>query len=112
MRWIDRMDALASAETTALLAGDKVEFESFNSKKNHALLEFMVVSRSVTTVSPQLVSALQRLNERLAQNGEVLRQHLQAASEISRLIIDTIRAEESDGTYCRHTALRVNERLG
>ncbi|MBU6525701.1 hypothetical protein OGR47_01570 [Methylocystis sp. MJC1] len=112
MRWIDRMDALASAETKALLAGDKVEFESFNSKKNHALLEFTIVSRSVTTVSPQLVTALQRLNERLAQNGEVLKQHLQAASEISRLIINTIRAEESDGTYCRHASLRANERLG
>ncbi|WP_330083929.1 hypothetical protein [Methylocystis iwaonis] len=112
MRWIERMDALARAETKALLAGDKVEFENFNSKKNHALLEFMVVSRSVASLSPQLLSALQRLNESLAQNGEVLKQHLQAASEISRLIIDTIRAEESDGTYCRHVSLRATQRLG
>jgi hypothetical protein len=112
MRWVDRMDALIAAETNALLAGEKVDFEGFNSKKNHALLEFMIVSRSVGAVSPALLAALQGLNARLAQNGEVLKQNLQAASEISKLLISTIRAEESDGTYSRRASLRANERLG
>jgi predicted hydrolase (HD superfamily) len=112
MRWIDRMDALVAAETKVLLAGEKVDFDAFNSKKNHALLEFMILSRGVGEVSPVLLAALRRLNERLTKNGEVLKQNLQAASEISKLIISVIRAEESDGTYSRRTSLRANERLG
>lgn len=112
MRWIDRMDALVDSETKALLAGEKIAFDAFNSKKNHALLEFMILSRGVAEASPVLLEALRRLNERLTNNGEVLKRNLQAASEISKLIISAIREEESDGTYSRRTSLRANERLG
>jgi hypothetical protein len=111
LRWIDRMDALVSAETKALRDGAKVDFDTFNAKKSHALLEFTMLSRSLTVVSPPLLSALRRLDGRLAQNGEVLKQNLQAASEISKLLINAIRADESDGTYSRRSTLRPNEHL-
>jgi len=110
LRWIDRMDRLIDAETHALLSGARVDFDSFNSKKNYALLEFRIMSRNFGDISQDSLAQLKRLNGRLAQNGEVLKQHLQAVSEISKLIITSIRAEESDGTYSRRASLGVDER--
>jgi hypothetical protein len=111
MRWIDRMDELISAETAALRSGEKIDFESFNAKKNHALFEFMIVSRNMKSVSSRLQEALRGLHGRLEQNGELLKQQLHAASEISKVLITAIRAEESDGTYTRRAPLRCDERF-
>jgi hypothetical protein len=111
MRWIGRMDELIGAETAALRSGEKIDFESFNAKKNHALFEFMIVSRSMKSVSSRLQQALRGLHGRLEQNGELLKQQLQAASEISKVLITAIRAEESDGTYTRRAPLRGDERF-
>lgn len=99
MRWIDRLEYLVETETQALQAGKAINFAGFNSKKSHALLEFMIVSRNVTDVSASLATSLERLRTRLARNADVLEHHLRAMSEISKLLIDNIRAEESDGTY-------------
>jgi hypothetical protein len=111
MRWIERLEALLEAETSALLRGQKIDFEGFNAKKNHALRDFMVLSRSIGAATPPLKMALERLDRQLTRNGEALKQNLQAASEISKLLISAIRAEESDGTYSRRSSLRANERL-
>jgi hypothetical protein len=101
-RWIDRMDDLVSAETRALARGEKVDFDDFNSKKSHALLEFMAVSRGVGSASAPVATALLSLKEKLAQNSQALQHHLQAATEISKILISAIASEESDGTYSRH----------
>lgn len=110
LRWVDRVDSLVAAETRALLKGEKIDFENYNSKKSHALLEFIAVSRTVTGESPQVEQALRRLSERLAQNSQALRQNLLAASEISALLIKAIRSEESDGTYSRYGSAASQER--
>lgn len=97
---IERLETLINAETAMLRNCERIDFEALNLRKTHALLEFMQVSRSVREES--LVHARHRirdLQDRLAENAETLERHLQAIREISALIIDGIRKEESDGTY-------------
>jgi len=107
LRWIERLEQLFEAETTALRGGGAIDFESFNAKKNHALLEFMIVSRNMPDNVPDAAAAgLARLRAKLVKNAEMLEQHLRATSEISNVMIKTIQAEQSDGTYSGKSILR------
>lgn len=99
-RCIERLEQLIDAETAALRGGDSVDFGGFNSRKAHALLEFIMLTRShPQMVTPALAARVAGLEHKLADNARLLQQHLRAISEICDIAIKQLQAEESDGTY-------------
>lgn len=99
---VDRLQQLIDRESRALVSGEAVDFEAFNSKKTRALLEFMRVSRSYAAPrSPMAETKLARLRESLLENSSLLEQHLRAVREISGIMIRTIEMADSDGTYSK-----------
>ena len=99
-RCIGRLEAIIVAETRIVKLGGKIDYETLNQRKSHALLEFVRVSRSAAPQdvrqSAARVRALQRL---IAENAEILERRLQATEEITSLIVRHLRESESDGTY-------------
>jgi hypothetical protein len=107
VRCIDRLDALITAETETLTARAPFDFDASNQRKTHALLELVRASRATPSeLAPPLRDKVLALREKLNRNAELLDQHLRAMLEIASIMIATIRAEESDGTYCGQSVRR------
>ena len=99
-RCLERIDALIDVESSALRACALIDFDEFNQKKTHLLLEFTRLSRTLPGRSSEaLRPRLERLSGKLAENAQLLDLHLGAMLEISRIMISSIQANESDGTY-------------
>lgn len=110
IRCIQRLEEMIETETGILKSGARIDFEALNLRKTHALLEFTRVARNLPPqTSAQAQIRLRALGERLAANTQVLEQHLLAMQEITSLIVDSIRNDESDGTYSRKGAARRSQ---
>jgi hypothetical protein len=97
---VDRLTALIERENAALLSGGAVDLEDFNARKTHALLEFSRASRAFRVPrSEPAEERLATLRDALMLNGHLLSQRLRAMKEIADLMIYTLAAAESDGTY-------------
>ena len=97
-------------EENALLSQHRVFFHSgFTDRKNQALRELMAAQRS----GPGFDSAhavrplLQTLAGALHDNARLLKLHITAVGEISDIIVGSLRAADSDGTYSRSQLQRV-----
>lgn len=102
-QFISRLQDALEQENEDLRAGRTVGLEQHISRKNHALLE---LGRALEGVSVDQLNAndkrqLESLRKVLGQNTFMLRQHMDAAQELSRLVRDVVQASESDGTYCQ-----------
>ena len=74
--------------------------------KAHLILEFSRLSGNITpNPSPQLEARLGKLNEKATINAFMLEQYFSAMQEISRLMIEHVKRDDSDGTYSRRSAL-------
>lgn len=99
---LGRVEWLIDMETSALKRCEQIDFDDLNGRKACALLEFSRLARAVSDrVSPPVARRLERLRAKLSENAQTLAQNLQALSEISNILITSINAEESDGTYSR-----------
>jgi hypothetical protein len=99
-RCVERLARLIDAETRVLKSGERVDFEALNFRKTHALLELTQVSKNASQESfAQAREGIDNLHKLLAANTEALERHLQAMQEITMLIVESIREDESDGTY-------------
>jgi hypothetical protein len=99
-RCIARLEALIDRETEALRRCVAINFDDYNTRKTHALLEFLRVSRAMPDqTSPSTALRLSELRGKLAENAQLLDQHLNAMVEIATIMIRNIEREESDGTY-------------
>lgn len=97
---IGRLASIIESETQMLKEGGRLEFDALNARKAHALLEFVLASRSARPGETALLGeSVRRLQESLAENKELLETRLRATQEIAQLILAGIRTEESDGTY-------------
>lgn len=97
---IERLEQLIGRENEALQSPTPIDFEDFNVRKTHALLEFSRASRAFAGPGSEAIeSMLVNLRERLTENRSLLDRHLRAMREISSIMIKTIEAAESDGTY-------------
>jgi hypothetical protein len=105
---VERLVRLIELESAALRTKAAVDFEEFNSRKAHALLEFSRASRAVgaSSAGPAVEAGLTRLRARLAENAELLNHRLEAMREIAGIMICTIEMAESDGTYS--TRVQIN----
>jgi hypothetical protein len=99
-RCIARLELLVDGETDALRNCAAINFDDYNTRKTHALLEFLRVSRAMPDqTSPETAFRLAELRGKLAVNARLLDQHLNAMVEIATIMIRNIEREESDGTY-------------
>lgn len=98
---VERLARLIEQESAALRGRQSIDFEEFNSRKAHALLEFSRASRAfgAPRSAPSVETALTRLRSGLAENAELLDDRLRAMREIAGIMINTIEMAESDGTY-------------
>lgn len=107
IRCVERLEQLVDRETQALKASAPLDFEDFNIRKTHALLEFLRATRSLSgQASTAIETRLARLRARLAENSLMLDHHLGAMREISGIMIRTIETAESDGTYSKSSCNR------
>lgn len=107
IRCVERLEDLIDAETQVLRSCARIDFEALNLRKTHALLEFTRVARNLPPRASGLAQQrLNRLVEKLGSNTEALQLHLHAMQEITCLIVESIRSDESDGTYSRKAAPR------
>jgi len=97
---VDRLTRLIERESEALRTRANVDFEDFNARKTHALLEFSRASRAYAAPrSASIESKIENLRATLLENGKLLERRLRAMREIAGIMICTIEMAESDGTY-------------
>jgi hypothetical protein len=97
---VERLTRLIERESEALRSRANVDFEDFNARKTHALLEFSRASRAYAAPrSAAIESKIESLRETLVENGKLLERRLRAMREIAGIMICTIEMAESDGTY-------------
>lgn len=101
MKSIERLEDTIDAETAALMAHKLVDQQEINRRKSQSLLELSRLSRTLrnSSPSPELLSRMERLREKLAHNHAVLEMHLRAIQEVSNIVSNAIQRAESDGTY-------------
>lgn len=77
----------------------------YTERKNQALRELMAAQRRESSwISGEIRSLLQRLSVLLEANSHLLKLHIAAVGEVSDIIVGSLRAAESDGTYSRNPA--------
>ncbi len=107
IRCVERLQELIGDETSTLRAGAHIDLDTLNLRKTHALLEFARMARNrPQRGGAEVEDRLLRLRELLAANARVLEQHLQAMTEITNILVESIRKDVSDGTYSRGSASR------
>jgi len=100
---LDRIEEVLNVEEKALSRGGDVDLHDINRRKNHSLLELTRLSRIVTRdgLTPEMLTRIEAIRDRLKLNQDVLQVHLAAAQEISRVLTEALGDAESDGTYSR-----------
>lgn len=98
---INRLEGILAGETEALRSGRRIDLSEVTNCKNQSLLEMTRISRGLdpSAVTPVLRERLGTLKNRLEENSRVLTLHMEAASEISGIIAQSLKDAESDGTY-------------
>jgi hypothetical protein len=101
LRAIERVEQVIDSETAALRRREAIDLADINRRKSHGLLELTRGMRGLDGPDAKraIEERLRSLREKLADNGAVLRRHLDAVQEISTVLSRTIRDGESDGTY-------------
>lgn len=99
---IERLDILLQKEELLINTGWPFDLDAINGVKAHLIHEFSQLSRT-TSIAPwvELETRLKELVRKAARNSFVLEQYFLAIQEISRLMIESAKKEESDGTYSR-----------
>ncbi|WP_421693060.1 hypothetical protein [Aestuariivirga sp.] len=91
-------------EENAVLSQHRLFFHgSFTDRKNQALRELMAAQKSeaLSLAAQKARPLLRHLERALHDNARLLKLHITAVGEISDIIIGSLRAAESDGTYSR-----------
>jgi len=80
----------------------------FTDRKNHALREVMMAQRhdGGRWRSADVQSLLEHLSSILTENARLLKLHIEAAGEVSDIIVSGLRDADSDGTYSRRGGQR------
>ena len=100
-----RLERTLDEENKALSSFDSRNLSEFSRVKTQCLLELERAIGSVQGGSSELTARLHALREKLELNRWLLLLHLEAAKEITSVIMSAIRDAESDGTYSRSSSL-------
>lgn len=101
---IKSLEEVVVDETTALESNQNPDYNNINSRKTRGLRDLNQSLSDVAryfddVVENQVETLLGGLKEKLVRNSELLQIHLEAVSEISQLMQDAERKQETDGTY-------------
>jgi hypothetical protein len=103
-----RLEKALDDENAALSSFDAANIAEFSRIKTQCLLELQRPGPLHPKQDPQLEARLRALQQKLELNRWLLHLHLEAAKEVSAVIMSAIRESESDGTYSRYSgAARV-----
>ena len=101
LRVIRRTQATIDEETAALSSGGRIDHGEFRHRKDLCLLELS--RRAPAFVRPlrdaEVIAALRDLKDAIIRNQKTLRCHVNAARQVSAIIMKAITEEESDRTY-------------
>lgn len=101
VRAIQRTKATIEEETAALAEGGPSGHGEFRHRKDLCLLDLS--RRSPAFVDPprdpELMAALRDLKDAIIKNQKALRCHINAARQVSAIIMKAIADEDSDRTY-------------
>ena len=100
---LTRLEKALDEENTALSSFQSRNLGEFSRVKTQCLLELQRPAQLSRTdiASPELTARLHTLRQKLELNRWLLALHLEAAKEISAVIMSAMRDAESDGTYSR-----------
>jgi hypothetical protein len=103
-----RLEKALDDENAALGNFDASGIAEFSRIKTQCLLELQRPANLHPAQDLELQARLRALQQKLELNRWLLNLHLEAAKEVSAVIMSAIRETESDGTYSRYTgAARV-----
>ena len=100
LRAIRRTHATIDEETDALSKSVQADHGEFRHRKDMCLLDLS--RRSPTPAhphDPELMAALRSLKDAIIRNQKTLRCHINAARQVSAIIMKAIADEDSDRTY-------------
>jgi hypothetical protein len=99
---IERLEVLLQEEENIIATGWPFDLDDINNRKAHLLHEFSQLSRNANEhSSARLEERLGAVIKRAARNAFMLEQYFLAIQEISRLMVENVKKEDSDGTYSR-----------
>ncbi len=103
-----RLEKALDEENAALAKFNSSNIAEFSRIKTQCMLELQRPAGLNPARDPGLQARLQVLQQKLELNRWLLHLHLEAAKEVSSVIMSAIREDESDGTYSRYSgAARV-----
>lgn len=103
-----RLEKALDEENAALARFDAGNIAEFSRIKTQSLLELQRPARLHPAHDAELQARLQALQQKLELNCWLLNLHLEAAKEVSSVIMSALRDAEFDGTYSRYSgAARV-----
>ena len=105
---LTRLEKALDEENSALANFNASNIAEFSRIKTQCLLELQRPAGMNPARDPGLQVRLQALQQKLELNRWLLHLHLEAAKEVSSVIMSALREVESDGTYSRYSgAARV-----
>ena len=98
---VRRLEQVVDAETAALAENRVIDLAVYTRKKSQILLEVTRLTKmmKLPSADAELHNGLQSLKHSLDVNRSTLDLHLRAASQLTEVISDAVKAAESDGTY-------------
>lgn len=98
---IQRLQSCLDKETAALTHGAGADFVFYNNQKGQGLVDLSLALKAtgVLRSNGDVTKALGSLRAKIHDNMRVLRLHVAAVEEISVVLSESIRSQESDGTY-------------
>lgn len=100
---IQRAEAAVRLETEQLRLNAPADLARHRREKDMCLLDLMRQGKAIDgrDLGPQTREALVLLKHAVIENQSILRIHLQAARQISKILMDVLVDAESDRTYGR-----------
>lgn len=101
LRAVQRTQTVVDEETESLARGGMDDHDEFRHRKDLCLLDLS--RRSPAFVhpprDPELTTALRNLKDAIIRNQKALRCHINAARQVSAIVMKAIADEDSDRTY-------------
>lgn len=109
LRAVQRATTAVRDETEQLRLNVTPDLARHRREKDMSLLDLTRQDKALAGADPgpQVREALASLKQAVIENQSMLRIHLQAARQISKILIDVVMDAESDRTYDRRHARRL-----
>ncbi|MCB1535853.1 MAG: hypothetical protein KDJ44_14295 [Rhodoblastus sp.] len=106
LRAVRRTCATINEETVALESGAAADYGEFRHRKDLCLLELSRRAPALVNPprDPELNAALHDLKDAIIRNQKTLRCHVNAARQVSAIIMKSMAEEDSDHTYSTRAA--------